>query len=124
MVERINSWLSKIPALLSSNTSIFIYLFLFSYLVVFPIICSVIPFFKHYMPSDMQQLILGNYTNVLSALGASIAAGSGVAVNHKMKESHQKHYHLVNAINELNQKLDQLIALQNNKMNGKSEKPE
>ena len=111
-MERIINWLFKIPALLSCKTSIFIYLFLFFYLVVFPVICAVIPFFRSLAPSDMEQLILGNYTNVLSALGASIAAGSGVTVHHKIKEAHQNHDHLQKSVNELHQKLDELLAAQ------------
>jgi len=56
-MEKINQWLQNLPALLSSKTSIFIYLFLFFYLVIFPAICALIPWFKEMMPSDMIQLI-------------------------------------------------------------------
>jgi hypothetical protein len=48
---------------------------LFIYLVGFGLLGLVV---KGLEPSDTIQLILGNYTNVTSATGASIAAGAGL----------------------------------------------
>ena len=55
------------------------------------------------------QLVLGNYTNVLSALGASIAAGSGVFIHSKVKTLHQKHEKLQNSIDELHEKINKVL---------------
>ena len=104
------SFLSKIPALLSSKVSIFIYLFLFFYLVVFAISCLLIPSLEAFTPSANAQLILGNYTNVLSALGASIAAGNGVAIHSRIKALHQSHKALQDTMNDLHEKIDRLTA--------------
>lgn len=100
--------LSKIPAILSSRISIYIYLFLFIYLVIFALLCAVIPVLGAYAPSDTIQLIMGNYTNVLSALGASLAAGSGVAVHAGIREIHKRHDKLEATIAALHQKIDRL----------------
>lgn len=51
---------------------------------------------------------MGNYTNVLSALGASIAAGAGVAAHQSMKSMHQKHDKLQQTIDALHAKIDRL----------------
>ncbi len=107
-------FLYKIPLLLSSKLSIFIYFFLFFYLVVFAILCLLVPAFNELSPSDNVQLVLGNYTNVLSALGASIAAGSGVAIHSKIKAIHQSHSELQNTMDELHKKIDKLISDKNN----------
>lgn len=103
-----NEFLKKIPVWMSSKVSIFIYLFLFLYLVLFALICYVIPALNVYAPSQDTQLILGNYTNVLSALGASIAAGSGVAIHSKIKTLHANHEKLQETIDSLHHKLDKL----------------
>lgn len=100
--------LGKIPAVLSSRVSIFIYVFLFFYLVIFAFISMVVPAFHGLTPTEDAQLILGNYTNVLSALGASIAAGSGVAIHNKIKSLHEKHDELHKIISELHRKIDEL----------------
>ena len=102
------NFLSKIPIWLSSKTSIFIYIFLFFYLVIFAIFCVVIPDISHLQPSNNAQLVLGNYTNVLSALGASIAAGGGVIIHSHVKVLHQKHEKLQKSIDELHEKLDKI----------------
>lgn len=106
----INKLLAKIPEWLSSKISIFIYLFLFFYLVVFAIISLIFPSLKDMAPSANLQLILGNYTNVLSALGASIAAGSGVAIHSKIKKLHQGHEQLQDRVDELHKKLDKVLS--------------
>jgi len=59
-MENKTNFLSKIPLLLSSKVSIFIYLFLFFYLVVFAIICLILPSLNEFAPSNNVQLILGN----------------------------------------------------------------
>ncbi len=100
------SFFAKIPALLSSKVSIFIYLFLFFYLVVFALLCTFVPMLSAFAPSSNTQLIMGNYTNVLSALGASIAAGAGTAVHGSLKKLHQKHDALQETVNALHQKID------------------
>jgi hypothetical protein len=102
------NFLGKIPVWLSSKTSIFIYIFLFFYLVIFGIIAVIIPDISHLRPTNETQLLLGNYTNVLSALGASIAAGGGVMIHSKVKELHDKHEKLHSAIDELHKKIEKL----------------
>ncbi len=109
-MKKIDALLSKIPTLLSSKLSIFIYLFLFFYLVCFPIIGTLIPMLKGLIPTDTVQLILGNYTNVLSALGASIAAGAGMVTHQGIKKLHNNHENLRNDLAELHKKLDALEA--------------
>lgn len=108
-MENKTGFLSRIPGLLSSKVSIFIYLFLFFYLVVFGGLCLIIQPLNGWAPSSDVQLILGNYTNVLSALGASIAAGSGVAIHSKIKALHQGHQELRDRVDELHKKIDKLI---------------
>ncbi|MDR0798632.1 MAG: hypothetical protein LBN18_02595, partial [Dysgonamonadaceae bacterium] len=82
--------------------------FLFFYLVIFALFCGFIPFLGHFIPSDNVQLILGNYTNVLSALGASIAAGSGVVIHNKITKLHEHHRKLQDTIESLHEKIDKL----------------
>jgi len=74
-MQFINKLLSTIPRLLSSKPSIIIFLGLFVYLFGFGMLGLWI---KPLEPSSKMQLILGNYTNVTSATGASIAAGAGL----------------------------------------------
>lgn len=107
--------LQKIPALLASKISIFIYLFLFFYLVIFAFITKIVPAIHTLSPDNNVQLILGNYTNVLSALGASIAAGNGVVVRSRMDKMQRRHedmhQELTDRIAELHVKLEHLEAL-------------
>lgn len=109
----INKFISKIPEWLSSKVSIFIYFFLFCYLVIMAIIGFVIPALSFLRPSQDAQLVLGNYTNVLSALGASIAAGSGVAIHKHIKEMHEGHKKMQETIDNLHEKLDKLSGIKN-----------
>ena len=109
-MEKIKKVLDGIPRLLSSNISIFIYVFLFFYLVIWALLAKLVPFLYAAAPSSDSQLILGNYTNVLSALGASIAAGAGTQVHKSMKQLHDKHDELHQAISELHSKLDSVQA--------------
>lgn len=108
MTENKPGLLNKIPTLISSKVSIFIYLFLFFYLIVFAIICLMIPVLNDWAPSGDAQMILGNYTNILSALGASIAAGSGVSIHSKIKSLHQNHLKLQDSMDALHKKMDKL----------------
>lgn len=105
-------FLNNIPRWLSSKVSIFIYIFLFLYLVIFPAVCALVPAMAGFMPSNMTQLILGNYTNVLSALGASIAAGTGVAIHSKVRANQQRHEALQASVDELHKKVDDLMERQ------------
>jgi len=107
-LEKKNGLLTKIPAILASTPSIFIYLFLFFYLVIFALLCLVIPSMNSLAPSSDVQLIMGNYTNVLSALGASLAAGTGAVTHNSMRKLHQKHDVLHETIRELHQKIDKM----------------
>ncbi len=104
----LDRFLLAIPRVMASKVSIFIYLFLFFYLVIFALVCLLVPALKELAPSADTQLILGNYTNVLSALGASIAAGSGVAIHSKVKDIRDSHRKLQDSIDELHKKLDKL----------------
>ena len=104
----VSKTLEKVPSLISSKASIILYIFLFFYLVVFALLCIVFPFLGDFIPSDRVQLILGNYTNVLSALGASIAAGSGVLIHEKVKTMHENHKNLHKKIDQLHEKIDKL----------------
>ena len=100
--------LAKIPAILSSGPSIFIFLFLFFYLVLYALICLLIPSLSHFAPSSDVQLIMGNYTNVVSALGASLASATGVVTNSSVRELHKKHDKLHHTIDELHAKIDRM----------------
>ena len=107
-LKQVQKILSAIPCLLSSHISIFIYLFLFCYLVLWAVIAKLVPALQSTAPSSDSQLILGNYTNVLSALGASIAAGAGTQIHKSIKQLHNKHEELRQSIHELHQKIDTL----------------
>ena len=100
--------LERLPGILSSRISLFIYLFLFFYLVVYALLCALIPPLSSYAPSNNVQLIMGNYTNVLSALGASIAAGTGVATHTNIKRLHESHRKLQQSIDSLHEKIDKM----------------
>lgn len=107
-MKKLNALLQKIPGLLSSKVSILIYVALFFYLVVYALLCNVIPAMQGLAPSETTQLVMGNYTNVLSALGASIAAGAGVAAHSSIKAMHKKHDDLQRTIEALHEKIDRL----------------
>jgi hypothetical protein len=49
-----------------------------------------------------------NYTSVLAALGASIAAGAGVAVHDRVKQLHARHDAMQKSLDELHAKVDKL----------------
>lgn len=104
-MKRLHFLLSKIPAALSSPPSIFVFIFLFVYLFIFGVIGLVIPALE---PSSSVQLVFGNYTNVLSALGAALAAGAGSVHTKKLKELHKKHDDLKQSVDALHEKIDLL----------------
>lgn len=99
------NFLALIPRMLSSTISIFIFIFLFVYLILFGLIGL---FTTSIAPSSETQLILGNYTNVTSALGAAIAAGASTAVHASVKKLHTRHEKLQKSLDELHKKVDKL----------------
>src|ERR1700757_2778992 len=99
----IRALLDKIPALLSSTVSVFIFIFLFVYLFGFGLIGLV---FAELKPSLDLQIIFGNYTNVLSALGAALAAGAGARHTKNLKDLHEKHDQLQASLDDLHTKID------------------
>jgi hypothetical protein len=102
-----NPLTKTLSAVLSGRLSIIIYIALFFYLVIFPAI-SLIPGCEFLMPTTAAMLIGGNYTNVLSALGASISAGAGVAVAAHIHKLHASHKQLTKSIADLHVKIDNL----------------
>ena len=104
-MKRIRLLLDKIPELLSSTPSIFIFIFLLVYLFGFGLIGLLIPALA---PSASAQLIFGNYTNVISALGAALAAGAGAKHVKNIKELHDKHDRLQASLDDLHSKVDEL----------------
>lgn len=125
MMKKIRELLQAIPALLSSNVSIFIYIFLFFYLVIWALFAKLIPALQNMAPSSDSQLILGNYTNVLSALGASIAAGAGVQVHKTVKHLHTKHDELQKDLQKLHHKMDSIHeAIKKHEKNNEDTKSE
>ena len=109
-MSKFQKMLAAIPRVLSNNVSIFIYLFLFCYLVLWALLTKLVPALQAAAPSSDSQLILGNYTNVLSALGASIAAGAGSQAHKSVKQLHEKHAELHQSVQDLHSKLDALQA--------------
>ncbi len=106
-MNAIRRLLEPIPRVLSSTLSVVIFLILFVYLVIIGLIGLFVPSIE---PTANVQLILGNYTNVLSALGAALAAGAGAVHVKSMKELHTKHDELTKSIDELHAKLDAVAA--------------
>jgi hypothetical protein len=106
-MKELSKFLQAIPRIMNSRVSIVIYIVMFVYLVIIPLL-AFIPGLEWLMPSTPAMLIGDNYTSVLAALGASIAAGTGVAVHHhiaKLSENHQK---LSDSVEELHRKIDRL----------------
>ncbi|MFV0485113.1 MAG: hypothetical protein ACK5MU_02725 [Candidatus Saccharimonadales bacterium] len=102
------SILSKVISVaISGKVSIAIYIGLFIYLVILPLI-ALIPGLEFLMPSSTAMLVGGNYTNVLAALGASLAAGTGIVAVHHARKLHKKHVELEKSIKELHEKIDKL----------------
>ena len=79
--------LGRLPNLLSSRPVIVFGIFLFFYLFVFAGIATLL---GH--PSAVSanvQLILGNYTNVSSSVGAGIAAGASLTLVKRQRHAHR-----------------------------------
>jgi hypothetical protein len=106
-MKELSKFLQKIPAIMNSKVSIVIYILMFVYLVIVPLV-AFIPGMTWLMPSTPAMLIGDNYTSVLAALGASIAAGAGVAVHQRVKNIHRKHDELQKSLDELHVKVDKL----------------
>ncbi|MDR0955807.1 MAG: hypothetical protein LBM73_01625 [Candidatus Nomurabacteria bacterium] len=104
-----NIFSKVISGLLSSKISIVIYIAMFIYLVIVPLL-ALIPPLGRIMPSTSVMLIGDNYTSVLAALGASIAAGTGVAAHHKIKQLNDKHDKLQKSLDDLHSKIDKLSS--------------
>jgi glycerol kinase len=67
-------------------------------------------FAQHIAPNANMQLVLGNYTNVTSALGAAIAAGASTATHASLKKLHNKHDDLKKSVDNLHIKIDKLTV--------------
>jgi hypothetical protein len=100
--------LNKIfSTLLSGRISIIIYVLMFIYLVIVPLI-AFIPGMEWLMPSTPAMLIGDNYTSVLAALGASIAAGAGLAAHKRIGEHEKRQKDIKKSLDELHEKVDKL----------------
>jgi hypothetical protein len=104
-MTKLSKLLGKIPEMLSSPVSVFIFIFLFIYLFIFGLLGLVITPLE---PSAKSQLIFGNYTNVLSALGAALAAGGASKHTKALKQLHIKHDNLQRSVEDLHTKIDKL----------------
>lgn len=85
--------LDAIPRLLASTVAITFLVLLFFYLVVLGAIGLFIPDLE---PSVAAQLVLGNYTNVTSAIGASLAASIGTVSLREVRK-HRAHASIFHA---------------------------
>ena len=83
---RFDKWLGKLPGLLSSKATIVIGIALFFYLCVYGAMALVVGWPE--VPTQWQ-LILGNYTNVSSSVGAGIAAGAGLTEIRNQRRHHR-----------------------------------
>jgi len=98
-------FLQGIPGVLASNVSIFIFIFLFVYLVIFGVLGLFVDWLA---PSEGAQLVLGNYTNVTSALGAAIAAGASTQRLSETRKLHHSHEELRGLVEGLHRKVDKM----------------
>jgi hypothetical protein len=80
---------------------------MFIYLVIIPLI-AFLPGLEWLMPSTPAMLIGDNYTSVLAALGASIAAGAGLSAHKKIKEHEKRQNDIKKSLDELHAKIDRL----------------
>jgi hypothetical protein len=106
-MKEFNRFLQAIPRLMNSKVSVAIYLAMFIYLVIVPLM-AFIPGCEWLMPSTPAMLIGDNYTSVLAALAASIAAGTGVAIHHNVKENQRRNNSLKKSLDDLHAKVDAL----------------
>jgi hypothetical protein len=79
--------LGRLPNLLSSRPVILFGIFLFFYLFVFAGIATLLG--HPTAVSTNVQLILGNYTNVSSSVGAGIAAGASLTLVKRQRHAHR-----------------------------------
>jgi|SRR5580693_2139250 hypothetical protein len=79
--------LGRLPGLLSSKPVIIFGIILFFYLFIFAGIASLTG--HPTLVSANTQLILGNYTNVSSSVGAGIAAGAGLTLIKRQRRMHK-----------------------------------
>jgi hypothetical protein len=79
--------LGRLPNLLSSKPVIIFGILLFCYLFLFAGIASLLG--HSGAVSANTQLILGNYTNVSSSVGAGIAAGAGLTLLKRQNRTHR-----------------------------------
>jgi hypothetical protein len=79
--------LGRLPSLLSSKPVIIFGIILFFYLFVFAGIASLLGHSDAVTANT--QLILGNYTNVSSSVGAGIAAGAGLTLLKRQNKAHR-----------------------------------
>jgi len=79
--------LGRLPGVLSSKPVIIFGIILFLYLFVFAGIASLLGHAG--AVSTNTQLILGNYTNVSSSVGAGIAAGAGLTLLKRQNKAHR-----------------------------------
>jgi hypothetical protein len=80
-------FLGKLPNVLSSKPVIIFGIILFCYLFLYAGIASLLGHAG--AVSANTQLILGNYTNVSSSVGAGIAAGAGLTLLKRQNRSHR-----------------------------------
>jgi hypothetical protein len=83
----LDRFLGKLPNVLSSKPVIIFGIILFCYLFVFAGIASLLGHAG--AVSANTQLILGNYTNVSSSVGAGIAAGAGLTLLKRQNRAHR-----------------------------------
>lgn len=79
--------LGRLPNVLSSRPVILFGIFLFFYLFVFAGIATLLG--HPNAVSTNVQLILGNYTNVSSSVGAGIAAGASLTLVKRQRHAHR-----------------------------------
>jgi hypothetical protein len=85
--SRLDQILGRLPGLLSSKPVIIFGIVLFCYLFVFAGIASLLGHSDAVTANT--QLILGNYTNVSSSVGAGIAAGAGLTLLKRQRRAHR-----------------------------------
>ena len=85
--SKIAELLGRLPNLLSSRPVILFGIFLFFYLFIFAGIATLLGYPN--AVSTNTQLILGNYTNVSSSVGAGIAAGASLTLVKRQRHAHK-----------------------------------
>ncbi len=85
--SRMDKILGRLPNILSSKPVIVFGILLFLYLFVFAGLASLLG--HSGLVSANTQLILGNYTNVSSSVGAGIAAGASLTLVKRQRRAHK-----------------------------------